>query len=443
LGHALLSTVRHFFPDFNRWLDRLPDRRRAEAITYDQRFLAWWGIALYLLQLGSRRQLDFHLDARGTCVLPNINRLAQTEQRTRPVHDTLDYFLGGIDPSAWAQLRTWMIRRLLRMRLIDPARLCGRVVVPIDGTGHLAFRQPHCPHCLVQQHAHGTAYLHQVLEAKLLGPDGLTLSMGSVFIENPAAPGSAEAPSKQDCELAAFSRLAPQLKQHFPQTRICLAGDSLFACGRVLQAARDHRWSYVLTFEPGRMPRLWEEFQQLLAMCPEQRLEHVTPEGVRQVYRWVEGLSYEDDEHRLWTFNAILCQETVDGVVHTFAWITDLPVRANTVLEIATKGGRPRWQIENQGFNRQKNGGFNLEHVYSSDPDKLKAYYYLLQIAHIIVQLLEQGRELRRLAAEWGQTPLQWLGSLQNVARRLLESIRCTVWEEEGEGVVKVAADTS
>ena len=69
----------------------------------------------------------------------------------------------------------------------------------------------------MQKHEHGTVYLHEVLEAKLLGPGDLTLSIGSAFIENdhaqaPAAAGrrSAEA-IKQDCELTAFSRMAPQL----------------------------------------------------------------------------------------------------------------------------------------------------------------------------------------------------------------------------------------
>src|SRR5262249_11413311 len=60
-GQALVQTVHHFFPAFNTWLDRLPDTRAQAACTYDRRFLAWWGLQLYLLQLGSRRQLDYEL----------------------------------------------------------------------------------------------------------------------------------------------------------------------------------------------------------------------------------------------------------------------------------------------------------------------------------------------------------------------------------------------
>ena len=218
LGEALPTTIRHFWPEFNQWLDSVPDSRFAPLVIYHKRFLIWWGLSLYLFQLGSRRQLDFDLDARGTQVLPNLNRLAQTEQETRPVHDTLDHFLGHTGAAPYAWLRTQMLRRLIRMKVLDAARLQGRFVVVLDATGHLAFRQRHCPHCLIYRHATHTVYLHQVLEAKLLGPAGLTLSMASEFIENSdsnaALSGEAH---KQDCELKALSRLLPQLRRDFPQ----------------------------------------------------------------------------------------------------------------------------------------------------------------------------------------------------------------------------------
>jgi hypothetical protein len=41
---------------------------------------------------------------------------------------------------------------------------------------------------------------------------------------------------------------------------------------------------------------------------------------------------------------------------------------------------------------------------------------------------LEQGSLLRRLAAEYSRTPWELFGSLKNVAKRLLESIRCFEW---------------
>jgi hypothetical protein len=424
----LVRIIRHFWPEFNNWLDRIHDPRFQPFVTYDKRFLVWWGICLYLFQLGSRRQLDFDLDARGSHVLDNLNRLAQTAQETRPVHKTLHYFLGRSGAASLAWLRTRMLQRLLRMKALDAARLQGRFVVPLDATGHVSFRQPHCPHCLVTHHEHYTLYQHQVLEAKLLGPGNLTLSMASEFIENSDANQALSGDArKQDCELKAASRLLPALRRNFPQLRICLSGDSLYACGRMLQLAQEHDCDFVFTFKEGHLPAVWADFQQLLPLCPENTLERVTADGVLQRYRWVHDLSYQDDQGRRWQFHALQCQETVAGQTTTFAWITRLRLNARTIEEVATKGGRQRWHAENQGFNRQKNGGFNLEHVFGKNPETLKAYYYLLQIAHMIVQVLEASSLLRHLAAAYQRTPWQLFGSLKNLARRLLECFRCFV----------------
>ncbi len=75
-----------------------------------------------------------------------------------------------------------------------------------------------------------------------------------------------------------------------------------------------------------------------------------------------------------------------------------------------------RWTIENQGFNTQKNGGYGLEHVFCSDNQGAKNFYLLLQIAHLIGQLMEKGSLLR--------SALKTFGSVRNLARFLLEALR-------------------
>ncbi len=40
-------------------------------------------------------------------------------------------------------------------------------------------------------------------------------------------------------------------------------------------------------------------------------------------------------------------------------WITNFTIRMNNVDTLANQGGRLRWKIENEGFNVQKNGGYN------------------------------------------------------------------------------------
>jgi hypothetical protein len=328
-----------------------------------------------------------------------------------------------------------MMYRLIRGKVLDEARLQGRFVVLIDGSGYLRFRCRHCDHCLTQRQGETVLYMHQVLEAKLVGPAGTVFSIATEFIDNrdaqDAAAGVGQERIKQDCELKALRRLVAQLRTDFPQLRICLGGDGLYACGEGFQVAKDYRCEYVYTFQPGRLPALWRDFQGLLRLCPEQRLERTTPEGVRQVYRWVNDLGYTDSAGRAWRFDGIVCEETDgEGTETQWSWLTSLKVNATTVVEVATKGGRVRWREENEGFNIQKNSGLNLGHAYSHT--NWAAYYYLLQIAHLLLQLMEKGSLLAQLARALGKrTAVELYGSLKNMAQRLLESLRYQHWPDE------------
>ena len=225
-----------------------------ERIVYTRAFLTWMGLLVFLLKLGARRQVRFELDSPQA--LANLNRLSGQDQPTLAHSDTLDHFLGHVPPAAYHRLRRQMIHRLLRMKVLDDGRLFGHALIVIDGTGQLTFRQRHCPHCLEQTVSGQKRYYHPVLEAKLVTPAGLALSVGSEFIENtdPQA-------SKQDCELKAFRRLAAQLAQDFPQLRLCLGLDGLYANGTVLDICEQHDWKYLITFKEGSLPAVWQEYQ--------------------------------------------------------------------------------------------------------------------------------------------------------------------------------------
>src|SRR5207247_5338972 len=112
------------------------------------------------------------------------------------------------------------------------------------------------------------------------------------------------------------------------------------------------------------------------------------------------------------------------GQTQTYAWITNKRLSQNNVDAVATHGGRVRFKIENQGFNIQKNSGLNLEHAYSTGTDTMKSFYYLLQIAHLFLQMLEMGSLLRQLARQYNSTPMGLFGSLKNIAQFLLECFR-------------------
>ena len=80
--------------------------------------------------------------------------------------------------------------------------------------------------------------------------------------------------------------------------------------------------------------------------------------------------------------------------------------------------------IENEGFHTQKQQGYHLEHLYSKAYQGFKNHYYLIQIGHMIFQILGAWKEL-------------WKGvkqSREQKHRRLLESLKgIRIREEMGQ----------
>ncbi len=416
---AFLTTFHHFFGDFGALFQSVDDPRLPELILYPLEALAFAGVLMYLCHLGARRQIAHMFRGNGPSAA-KFQALFGTE--TCPHGDTLDATFGRLNPDQVQAVVTALVRTLIRKKVLDRFRLLGRYfVIAVDGTGRLTFPERHCPHCLTMTHHGKTTYYHPVLEAKLVLPNGFAFSILTEFIENPG-----ENPSKQDCELKAFYRLAERLKAEFPRLPICLSLDSLFAGGPTMRICEQYHWKYLIVHKEGDIPFIHQEFESLLPLTPENHFTFFTgPQGqTRQEYRWINDIAYTDSEKKQHTVGVLECVESEPnpkepGQTKTtrFRWITNFTLKDKQILELANHGGRIRWKIENEGFNVQKNGGFNLEHAYTTDPVASKVFYFLLQIAHLLAQLIEKG-SLFRQAFPAG------VGSAKNIAFRLLEAWR-------------------
>jgi hypothetical protein len=417
--NAFLTTVHHFFGDFDALFQSVDDPRRPELITYPLAALAFTGVLMFLCRLAARRQIAFMFRENGPSAA-KFQALFGTE--TCPHGDTLNVTFGRLSPDQAQAVVTALVRTLIRKKVLDRFRLLGwYFVIAVDGTGRLTFPERHCPHCLTVTHNGKTTYYHPVLEAKLVLPNGFAFSIMTEFIENPG-----ENPSKQDCELKAFYRLAERLKAEFPRLPICLTLDSLFAGGPTMSICEQYDWKYMIVHKEGDIPFIHQEFEALLPLTPENHFTFFTgPQGkTRQEYRWINDITYTDSEKKKHTVDVLECVESEPdpkqpGQTKTtrFRWITNFTLKDKQVIELSNEGGRIRWKIENEGFNVQKNGGFDLEHAYTTDPVASKVFYFLLQIAHLLAQLIEEG-SLFRQAFPAG------VGSAQNIAFRLLEAWR-------------------
>jgi len=237
------------------------------------------------------------------------------------------------------------------------------------------------------------------------------------FIENPGDdPTRTELQRKQDCETKAFYRLAARLHARFPRLPLLLVMDGLYATGPVFQLCAKYRWKFMITLTDDQLASVNEEFESLAACTPQNR-RHVRTGSIEQRFRWANDIAYVDSRGCRHAVSVLECLEDNAAYTTKFKWVTNVTVTEAKVVTLANEGGRLRWKIENEGFNVQKNGGYNLEHAYTKNEHGAKIYYLLMQIAHRLMQLMEKG-------SLWAAHFPRGFGSARNLARRLLEALR-------------------
>jgi hypothetical protein len=320
-----------------------------------------------------------------------------------PHMDTVDAFLRVLSPFELENLKATLVSGLIEQKVLHRFKLLGsHFTVAIDGTGVTSYEENDAG----QTRSHKTSktgkttYYHYVVEAKLVTSSGLAISVASEWVAN--EPGRSF--NKQDCEQRAFERLAQKLKKYFPRLPICLLADGLYPNKTFLKTCKSNDWEYVVVLKDECLKNLHQDIQDVENKSRRSiRTFDKSNKGkthTEQHYEWItEPLS-----HGIYPVHWLSCTETITGkdkegkdmnpVTTRFVYLASMEVDSKNVRDIA-RAGRNRWKIENEGFNTQKNGGYNLEHKYSrSTFSCFKNYYQCLQIAHMINQLAEHSKTI-------------------------------------------------
>lgn len=373
--------MKHYFSDFPEMVEQhVVDPRRPEMCNYSLPQMIGFGTAMFLAQAESRRL--YRVLSRPPEFIANVADLAGTEPFPRAPHpDTLDYLAVRLDPTGLGMLAHGMTWQLARNKVLDGYRFDGAFLVAVDGVTALSLRRELGIPCRTQREGDGVRSLCAVVEAKIVGETGLTCHLAAAFEDQPDADGT-----KQDCERKGFSRLAAELHRRHPRQTFCLLLDGLYADQGVIRTCRDYGWHYFITFKDGSIPTLADAVLRERDRRLGNVVFHRRPDGVLQTIRWVQ-----DQEYAGCRLHVIWCDETwADGSEHHFVYLTDYRPTRNNVGKLVNKGARQRWKIESS-FDDQKNGGYELEHDFGVRGNAWKNYYYLIQIAHLIAQLVLRG----------------------------------------------------
>lgn len=318
-----------------------------------------------------------------------------------PHADASDDVLRILPPGELEILKAHLVSGLIGQKIFRKFRFLGKHhLVAVDGTGMATFKERHCEHCLTKTSKKNkvTTYFHYVLEAKIVTSSGLAISLASEFIEN--IPGRDY--DKQDCEQKAFVRLAEKIKTYFPRLPICILADGLYPNNTVFDICEDNNWLFIITLKDGNLKTFQTEVGLLKQTAHKQsvfKADKTTRTTLE--YSYLNDIEYSDR-----CFSWVECHETIvkpkeKKTSHQrFTYITNVRQNKDNLIQTADSG-RLRWKIENEGFNTQKNLGYALEHKFSRKSFiAMQNYYQLLQIAHMINQLVERCKPVIEIKTE-------------------------------------------
>jgi len=390
---CIKKVINSRFPDLFDKFNGLTDSRKHHE--YSMAEIVTGALLLYIFKETSRNA--YNNDWREDCFRKNVFKYFRFNL---PHADTIDAVLRKLPPGELETLKSHLVSGLIEQKMFRKSRfLSTSYLVAVDATGIATFDQKHCGHCLTKTSRTGVVtYFHYVLEAKLVTSTGLAISLASEFIENDPDRDY----EKQDCEQKAFVRLAAKIKKCFPRLPVCILGDGLYPNNTVFDICQKNNWQFIITLKDGNLKTFQEEVALLKTTASKQGVFRAT-----KTTRTTLGYEYLNDiEYDGRYFSWVECNESVvqrksGEITHQrFTYITNVTQTKKDIVQTADSG-RLRWKIENEGFNSQKNLGYELGHKFSRISFiAMQNYYQMLQIAYMINQLVEHSKQVVALLEE-------------------------------------------
>jgi hypothetical protein len=345
----LRLTVQHFFPSLLDELGQLPDHRKQSSFSTAELSMA--AICMFLFKRGSRNAMNELSQKQSFC--DNYRKLFGMDC---PHMDAVEDFFRLLSAPSLEHIKHRMLQHLLEKKTLHKFRLLGIYhIIAIDGVCISTYHYQPYPEC---PKTNTDTWQIKVVEAKLVYCNGFSISVASEFVTN------VDGDSKQDCEQKAALRLCKRIKKMFPCLPVCLAADGLYTSESIFQLCQQYNWKFIITHKDNCLETVWQEVRVgVLLQYKNKKTEQICKKHKWTLSQWrfVTSIPY----HKKFKLNWIECfqssynKKTKKEQKNRFVHITNIDITLKNVIEISN-GGRLRWNIENQGFNDQKNHGYNL-----------------------------------------------------------------------------------
>jgi hypothetical protein len=409
---GIIRTLRQTF-------STVPDKRRARSVEHTLTDTLCAALALFQFKFPSLLQFD-HACQTKDARFANLRRLygLNTVASDTQMRSILDEVAPSeLRPSFRALHSSAQRGKVLE----DFTVLGGRHLLAIDGTGLFSSTKISCPQCGVKKRKSGhTEFYHQLLVAAIVHPEQRTV-LPLDFEPIVKADGT----TKNDCERNAAKRLLHSIHAQYPQRRFLVLEDALAANGPHIQALTEHELDYIIGIKPDGNAYLFEQMLERFDTQSCTEWEETLADGSVCGYRFANELAlnhtYPDLQVNMLEYWIV----DKKGKLTNYSWVTNLPIEAQNVLEIA-QAARSRWRIENEVFNTLKNQGYELEHNYGHGKQYLSSTLAgLMLLAFLSDQLQGHACRLYKAARTYAATQK----SMWELMRSLLQMIQVPNWE--------------
>lgn len=365
----IVKIVTKYFPLLLSLLDKLTDKRHKSYISYSIKTIILTRLFSLICGIISMNGMTKVFNTEKA--IKNLSCICHQNLLEIPHWQTIQDVIEQLDIEEIRSIRRYMVKAIVRSKMFDNARYNGAFQLLVDATGVSSHSYNLNNTCITKKSKNGILkYYKYVLEAKLV-VGNIVISLDSEWIENSIIKTEKQ---KQDCEISAFKRMAPRIKKEFPKMNFIITGDALYAAKPIIDLCKKCNWNYIFNLKKKRLKQIYQDFEDDIKYQNEVMKEnYYLSSNINYKGIWLSAFRYYDKKSD-----------------REFNYISNLKV-SNHNIEKIVKMGRSRWKIENDGFNEQKNGTFCISHLSSRNENAIKIHYYLIQIAHIIRQLLEYG----------------------------------------------------
>lgn len=201
--------------------------------------------------------MRFSQSGRSIIRKANGAELSQDIRDATTHHGTVHRFFEKLPDEELNKLREKLVRRLMERKVFEKWKFKGYYNVSFDGTGLYTFDEEPFEDCSYKETKNGMKWYVNVLEAKLVFANGLSISIATEWIRNQNGKFD-----KQDCEQAAFKWLSAKVKAMFVRLAIMVTADGLYCSGPIFDLIAQYRWKFIFTYKDDSLKSVWKQINQ-------------------------------------------------------------------------------------------------------------------------------------------------------------------------------------